>query len=199
MTSECGKLHDKFSILPRFSLGYQKEQVPSNGIYVVYESGETAHNADRIVRIGTHRGEGNLPKRLNEHLYTPNKDRSIFRKHIGRCILAKRNDPFLQQWEIDLTTRVNREKYGEKIDFVKLEKMEQEVSMYIVNNLSFAVIAVDDKQKRLATESTIISTVATCSECSPSKHWLGLHHPNQKIRNSGLWNVQGLPNSAIRY
>lgn len=198
MSSECGRLHNKFSVLPRFSLGYRKEQVPNNGIYVVFENGETAHNTDRIVRIGTHTGEGNLPKRINEHLYTPNKDRSIFRKHIGRCILARRNDLFLQQWEIDLTSRVNREIYANKIDFEKLEKMEREISTYIVNNLSFVVLAVDGKQERLTTESTFISTIATCSDCSPSKNWLGLHHPNQKIRNSGLWNVQGLPNSAIR-
>ena len=35
-------------------------------------------------------------KRLNEHLFTPNKDRSIFRKHVGRCLLVQRNDLFLK-------------------------------------------------------------------------------------------------------
>ena len=193
MSRECERLHEKFSALPRLSDGYRKEQVPNNGLYVVFENGEAAHNTDRIVRIGTHTGKDNLPKRINEHLYTPNKDRSIFRKHIGRCILAKRNDPFLEQWEIDLTTRANRVKYAEKIDFEKLEEIEQEVSAYIAGNLSFVVVEVENKQKRLATESAMISAIAVCLDCSPSKNWLGLHHPNRKICNAGLWNVQGLP------
>lgn len=90
MSRECGRWHKQFSILPRFSHGYRKERVPNNGLYVVFESGETAHDTDRIVRIGTHRGEGNLPKRINEHPYTPNKDRSIFRKHIGAFLLNEK-------------------------------------------------------------------------------------------------------------
>ena len=195
MSGECERLHREFSLLPRLSIGYQAKQVPQNGVYVVFENGEAAHNTERIVRIGTHTGEGNLPKRINEHLYVPNKDRSIFRKHIGRCILTKRNDSFLEQWDIDLTLRANRDEYTGKIDFEKLEQIEQAVSAYIVNNLSFAAISVENKRKRLDTESTMISTIATCSDCRPSRNWLGLHHPNRKIRNAGLWNVQGLPRS----
>ena len=196
MSGECERLHRKFSLLPRLSIGYQEKQVPQNGIYVVFENGEVVHNTDRIVRIGTHTGKGNLPKRINEHLCAPNKDRSIFRKHIGRCILAKRNDPFLEQWNIDLTPRANRDEYAGKIDFEKLEKMEQEVSDHITHNLSFVVIAVEGgKQKRRTVESEMISVIAVCSDCRPSKNWLGLHHPNRKIRSAGLWNVQGLPRS----
>lgn len=195
MSDECERLHREFSLLPRLSIGYQEKQVLQNGVYVVFENGEAAHNTDRIVRIGTHTGEGNLPKRINEHLYASNKDRSIFRKHIGRCILTKRNDSFLEQWNIDLTPRANRDEYAGKVDSEKLEQIEQEVRAYIVTNLSFAVISVENKQRRLDTEATMISTIATCSDCRPSKNWLGLHHPNRKIRNAGLWNVQGLPRS----
>lgn len=191
---ECERLHRQLSLLPRVSIGYQERQVPQNGVYVVFENGETAHNTARIVRIGTHKGEGNLPKRINEH-HVLNKDRSILRKHIGRCILAKRNDPFLEQWNIDRTPRAKRDEYVGKIDSEKLQKIEQEVSDYIENNLSFAVMPVENKRKRLDTESTMISTIATCSDCRPSKNWLGLHHPNRKIRDAGLWNVQGLPRS----
>ena len=193
MSRECARLHEEFSLLPRFSHGYLNEQLPNNGIYVVFENGEIAHSTDRIVRIGTHTGESNLSKRINEHLYTPNKDRSIFRKHIGRCILTKQNDPFRQQWEIDLTTRANREKYFGKIDFEKLEKIEQEVSRYIINNMSFAVIEVEGKGNRLRTEAAMISTIAVCDDCRPSQNWLGFQHPNHKIRNYGLWNVRGVP------
>lgn len=92
MSRECARLHEELSLLPRFSHGYLNEQLPGNGIYVVFENGENAYSTDRIVRIGTHTGESNLSKRIDEHLYTPNKDRSIFRKHIGRCILTKQDD-----------------------------------------------------------------------------------------------------------
>lgn len=193
MSGECERLHRELSLLPGLSIGYQERQVPQNGVYVVFENGEAAHNTNRIVGIGTHTGEGNLPKRINEHLYVPNKDRSIFRKHIGRCILAERNDSFLEQWNIDRTPRARRDEYAGKIDLEKLKKIEREVSDYIENNLSFAVISVENKQERLDTKATMISTIATCSDCRPSKNWLGLHHPNRKIRNAGLWNVQGLP------
>ena len=100
MSETCKKLHEVFSALPRFGTGYENSQVPANGIYIVFEKGEKAHGTDRIVRVGTHTGEGNLSQRLNEHLYTPNKDRSIFRKHIGRCLLAAENNPLLEQWNL---------------------------------------------------------------------------------------------------
>ena len=213
MDKACLILHNKFSVLPRFSGTYQKDQVPQNGLYIVFEKGETAHKTDRIVSIGTHTGENNLPQRINEHLFTPKKDRSIFRKHIGRCILAKQNDTFLQklsrcilakqndtflqQWEIDLTTKAHRDKYANNIDFNKLEETERKVSKYITNNLSFAVIEVNDKQERLNMKSSILSTIACCNDCSASNIWLGNHHPNQKIRHAGLWNVEGLNKSPL--
>lgn len=41
-------------------------------------------------------------------------------------------------------------------------------------------------------ESKIISTVSRCMECIPSKNWLGLYSPKEKIKNSGLWLVNEL-------
>ena len=192
MSNACQILHDKFAALPRFSANYQAEQIPSNGIYIVFEKDETAHNTDRIVRIGTHTGDGNLAKRIGEHLYTPKKDRSIFRKHIGRCILNKRGDAFLQQWEIDLTTRASKDKHAGQIDLAMQDRVEQEVSAYIASNLEFAVISVSGKEERLCLESGLLSTIAACTDCSPSQHWLGCHHPKSKIPNAGLWNVLGM-------
>ena len=53
---------------------------------------------DRIVRIGTHRGDNNLYNRLKEHFINENKDRSIFRKNIGRALLNKNQDSYLEIW-----------------------------------------------------------------------------------------------------
>lgn len=157
--------------------------------------GEIAHGGDRIVRVGTHTGEGNLQARLNEHLYIPNKDRSIFRKHIGRCILCRRRDPFYEQWEIDLTTRASRVRYGHVVDRVRLQEIEAEVTAYFTTNLTFTSIEV--RSDRTVLESKLLSTIARCPDCGPQLDWLGLCHPNEKIANSGLWNLQGTSGQGL--
>ncbi len=192
MTESCHKLHKVFAAMPRLRVGYSPDQIPANGIYIVFEKGERAHDTDRIVRIGTHTGQNNLRKRLIEHLYTPNKDRSIFRKHVGRCLLAADNNPFLAQWNLDRTTRKSREQTEFAVDIAGLEKVEDLVSNYISENFSFCVIPVEHKSDRLRIESALLCTIASCSECRPSKKWLGQHHSNTSIVESGLWNVQGL-------
>jgi hypothetical protein len=130
MTDPCIYLHHALSRLPRLRRE-NLSKVPPNGVYVLFENGEQRHNGERIVRIGTHRGQNNLAPRIREHLYTPNKDRSIFRKHVGRCLLARAEDAFLIQWEIDLTTKASREMYGHKVDKVRLQEVETEVTHYM--------------------------------------------------------------------
>ncbi len=70
--------------------------------------------------------------------------------------------------------------------------VEKKISDYMQKNFFFAVIKIDDKDKRLSLESKIISTVSLCKECGPSKNWLGLSSPKEKIRESGLWLVNEL-------
>ncbi len=192
MSEACRLLHQALSAMPRLRAGYSAHQIPANGLYIVFEKDEYAHGTDRIVRIGTHRGQNNLPRRLVEHLYTPNKDRSIFRKHVGRCLLAAEQNPFLEQWNLDRTTRRNRERAKSEVDLVELEKVEQRVSDYITKHFSFCVIPDEHKPDRLALEASLLSTIASCAECRPSKNWLGLHHPNPTITRIGLWNIQNL-------
>ena len=193
----CDFLHRELVNFPRFRHGFNLKDIPANGLYFLFENGEAGHGGERIVRVGTHTGQTNLPKRLKEHLYTTNIDRSVFRKHIGRSLLARRNDPFLETWEIDLTTRKARELFAHKVDKSRLVEVEQEVSDYMNLNFSFAVLQVDGKDDRLAAESGILSAIAACAGCCPSKNWLGLHHPKPVIRESGLWNVLGLDEEPI--
>jgi hypothetical protein len=192
MTEACQYLHDTLSRLPRFrrdDLG----KVPANGIYVLFEKGEAGHGVERIVRVGTHRGQNNLAPRIREHLFTPNKDRSIFRKHVGRCLLAKAGDPFLAQWEVDLTTKASREMNGHKVDKDRLKDVESEVTRYMTENFSFAALRFDTKPERLHYEECLLSTIFRCQDCGPSDTWLGKFHPTSAVlRGSGLWNVQGL-------
>jgi hypothetical protein len=192
MTDACQYLHDTLSRLPRLRRE-DLAQVPENGIYVLFEKGEEGHGVERIVRVGTHTGQNNLAPRIREHLYTPNKDRSIFRKHVGRCLLAKDDDPFLAQWQIDLTTKASRAMNGHKVDNARLKEVEIEVTRYMTENFSFAVLRFDTQAERLHYEEMLLSTIFHCRDCGPSETWLGKFHPTSAVmRGCGLWNIQGL-------
>ncbi|MBV0893096.1 hypothetical protein KTN05_14835 [Paracoccus sp. Z118] len=188
MSEACEILHRWANTLPRLNASYAAGEVPKNGIYLVFESGELAHGGNRIVRVGTHTGKDNLPKRLHEHLFKPNKDRSIFRKHIGRCLLA--DDPFLAQWNFDLTSRANKVKFADRVDMLRQHDVEARVSQYITDNLEFVVFPVKEKHERLELEKSLLATIKCCADCKPSPNWLGLKHQAEIIRE-GLWNIQG--------
>lgn len=192
MSQICHKIHQLFSPLPKYHFPLDLKEIPQNGIYLLFEKGELGHQGNRIVRVGTHTGNDKLRSRLREHFEKENKDRSIFRKNIGRAILNKTNNPLLAQWEIDLTTIEAKKNYLQVVDRQKLREIEKQITEYLRQNFYFTVIRVDDKEKRLLLESKIISTVSLCNECRPSDAWLGLHSPKEKIRASGLWLVNEL-------
>jgi hypothetical protein len=192
MSKTCDELHRLFSSMKRFRFPFDEKEIPLNGIYILFEKGEKAHGADRIVRIGTHTGKDQLRSRLQQHFIKENKDRSIFRKNIGLALLNKDKDPFLTQWELDLTPKKSRKENTGNVDLAKQKQVEKKVTRYIQDNFSFIVFRIDDKEKHLALESKIISTVSSCKECGPSADWLGLSSPKEKIRQSGLWLVNEL-------
>lgn len=192
MQNDCSELHKWTNILQLFKFPFDESKIPLNGLYILFEKREFAHKVNRIVRVGTHTGQNQLRSRLKQHFLIENKDRSIFRKNIGRCILNKINDPFLEKWELDLTSKFSRDKYSSSINFEKQKSVEQEVSKYMQNNFSFAILRIDDKNSRLDLESKIISTVSLCKECKSSRNWLGYYSPKEKIRESGLWLVNEL-------
>ncbi len=192
MSKNCHTIHQWSNGMPRHSFPFDEEDIPLNGSYILFEKGEFAHGTNRIVRIGTHTGNSQLRSRLFQHFLKENKDRSIFRKNIGRALLNKDGDSFLEKWELDLTTRNAREKYFSVVDFERQEEIEKRVSKRIQDNFTFAVFQIDHKEKRLHFESRIISTVSLCDDCKPSKSWLGLFSPKARIRRSGLWLVNEL-------
>ncbi len=192
MSAGCSLIHNLFNKQKRYYFPFDKNEICHNGIYILFEKGETAHDTDRIVRVGTHTGEGQLPSRLEQHFLNENKDRSIFRKNIGRALLNMTNDPFLKYWEKDLTTNNAQKQFSGKIDFDKQYKIEKKVSEIIRTNFSFIIIPAYTKEERLYLETRIISSVSLCKECGPSSDWLGLHSPKSKIKQFGLWLVNGL-------
>ena len=191
MSNVCECLHHAVRKLPRLKTGFGVTEVPSNGIYFLFEKGELAHGGERIVRIGTHTGDKNLPKRLAEHFYAKNKDRSIFRKHIGRCLLRRDNHSYVDRWEYDLTKKADRAKYEALIERDVQDAIENEVTRYMTENFSFSVVGIDLKADRIRYEKKIIGTLSKCKDCAASSGWLGKWHPNSVLALKGLWNVQG--------
>jgi hypothetical protein len=187
MSELCGELHRICRELPRHEFRFEPSKIPKNGIYVLFEKGEEGHGGERIVRIGTHTGVNQLRSRLIQHFLKPNKDRSIFRKNIGRCLLHRASDPFLVEWQMDRTTRMA--KTIQPLDNERMGAVERQVTELLQANFSFATIPVATKEKRIHFESRLISTVSNCKICRPSSAWLGLNSPIERIRESGLWQV----------
>ena len=192
MSEMCSKIHQLFNGMKRVHFPFDENKIPENGIYILFEKGEKAHGADRIVRIGTHTSKNQLSSRLFQHFINENKDRSIFRKNIGRALLNRNKDPFLKWWELDMTSKKAKKQFSDKIDFEKQKRIEKTVTNEIQENFSFVVFQIFEKDKRLSIESNLISTVSLCDECKPSGNWLGLFSPKDKIRESGLWLVNEL-------
>lgn len=67
MSHLCSELHRIVNELPRFHFPINDKLIPKNGIYIVFEKDENGHDADRIVRIGTHTGVNQLRSRLKQH------------------------------------------------------------------------------------------------------------------------------------
>jgi hypothetical protein len=190
MSALCASLHDVARSGTRHAFPFDRSRLPLNGIYVLFEAGEASHGGDRIVRVGTHTGDGQLPSRLIQHFVKENKDRSIFRKNIGRALLNKTNEAFLPYWELDRTSRAAR--HNAEAHLAELRSAEAHVSEYIRDRFTFGVFGVEDKSSRLTLESRMISTLSLCEECQPSAHWLGRYSPKTRVCQTGLWLVNEL-------
>jgi hypothetical protein len=128
MSAACQSLHRLVDGRRKDSFPFDRGLIPTDGIYVLFESGEHGHGTCRIVRIGTHTGTRELRSRLAQHFIQERKDRSIFRKNIGRALLSKEADPFLDSWNLDLTTKRAKDLHAEGFDFVRQAEIESEVT-----------------------------------------------------------------------
>ncbi|WP_050740165.1 DUF6884 domain-containing protein [Acetobacterium bakii] len=186
--ADCFTLHKLFAGAKRYSHD-QIDTIPfKNGIYIVFEKGEIYNGVDRIVRVGTHDSEDRLKARLKDHFVRENKDGSIFRKNIGKAILNKKNDSYLDIWTMDTSKSENRIFINKK----KQSDIEKEVSEYLRENFSIMCFQVDDKEQRLKLEKGIIATLNSQSDFDSSENWLGGHSTVNKLRDSGLWLTIGL-------
>ena len=107
------------------------------------------------------------------------------------------NDPYLEVWNYDMTSKVNQLKYGHLVDKTKEAQIEKEISAYIRNKFYFVALTVNPKEQRLELAEKLIGTVSNCHTCKPSRASLGNNSPLSQIRNSGLWLVNGLCASPL--
>jgi hypothetical protein len=179
-------LYDRILPLPHCDYRTPSSSIPRNGIYLFFEQGEDVvcggAPRPRIVRVGSHRGEGRLPKRIRLH-YGPqkslggNKDLSVFRRHLGAALLARTNqdDPRVLEW-----FRKGGRRYRE---------VEEEVSRCLRDWFRFVCFRVDERDERFELEAALIGLLASTPMSAPSPGWLGRHAIAEPIRRTGLWNT----------
>lgn len=195
MTTAVTKdLHLFVLSLPRFRWDCPKRDLPMDGIYFFFEQGEIgslgAATGDRIVRVGTHRGDGNFPGRIRQHYghmksLGGNKNGSVFRRHVGGALLRRLDeaDPRLATWVPQ----------GGASD----PEVEASVSEWMRQHLSFACVRVDTKEARMRFERRLIALLAQHPLTAPSDGWLGRWAESPIIRRYGIWNTQEVSASPL--
>lgn len=176
---------------------------PQRGVYFFFEPGEQRSQTgigQRVVRVGTHALKNNsrttLWHRLSQHKGTAidgggNHRGSIFRSHVGSALLQKDNWPS----EIKETWGIGQ---NAPTEIKLLEKpFEQSVSQYI-RKMPFLWLEVNDEpgpnSLRGYIEGNSIALLSNYNSAidpidSPSSTWLGHWAKSEKVRNSGLWNI----------
>lgn len=172
---------------------------PNSGVYFFFEPGELRTNTaePRIVRVGTHgvsRGsKATLWNRLRTHRGTGdgvgNHRSSIFRLHVGAAISAKYPDVTVAAWGVGQVADATLRKTE--------EGLERRVSAYI-GAMSVLWLAIDDEPSpssdRAYIERNLIGMLVGNDGPAdpPSPDWLGRFSPDERIRLSGLWNLDFL-------
>ncbi len=208
-SSSCKWLHELLERLPLLEHPFSIESLPRDAVYFFYEHGEDwGHGGTkpRVVRVGTHR-KGNFQSRMRDHYVNDariaamsrNKpkpsDRSIFRKNIGRAIIARDGLEYAKVWEIDFTSKSNRNRFSQRRDISVEQGIEKKVTEELQARFSFRFIPVrsgDSAIGKNGLESPLIATFARCGKCKASAEWLGNNSPVAKVTNSGLWLSQHL-------
>jgi len=181
---------------------------PDRGVYFFFATDEQRANTDqlRLTRVGTHavsEGSGTtLWNRLRTHRGAlsgtyeggGNHRGSVFRERVGEALI-ERYDQHDVYPEWGDGSSAGRDLRLEEID------MERPVSDYL-RQLPFLWVDVDDEpgpgSDRAYLERNAIALVSNYGKDSidpRSNGWLGNDSPSQKIRESGLWNVNHVDES----
>jgi hypothetical protein len=175
---------------------------PDRGVYFFFANDEYRANSDqlRLTRVGTHavsEGSGTtLWNRLRTHrgalsgTYEDggNHRGSVFRERVGEALVERHglHDDY-PQWGDGSSA-------GRDLRLAELD-LERRVSDYI-RELPFLWVNVDDEPSRDSDRSSLernvialVSNYGRESVDPRDDRWLGYDSPSEKIRRSGLWNV----------
>ena len=150
-----------------------------SGLYIMFDT-----NENRIVRVG--KAEKSLLTRLTQHFIKEDKDHSILRKHIVRCLLNQQNQP-LEDWDTK---------------GIENPMLEKQVTKYLINNITFCVIPLINIEEIKKLEQTLIEVLSMYNRLHKeitgnpiqSKNWLGNYCSNNKVKTYGLWNDEHIRN-----
>ncbi len=170
---------------------------PRRGLYLFSDDNERRTGAfgSRVVRVGTHavsRGSrSTLWGRLRAHRGLVGGSgahrSSVFRLHVGAALLAKTE-------RRELYPNWARAKAVDRAVWEAEAPLEREVSSYI-GAMRLLYIAVPDEPSptsdRGYLERNAIALLARvgAQRDHPSENWLGRWSPQERIRRSGLWNL----------
>ena len=212
MTDRSDQLDALYVVLARLedSLGGKRRLAecdsttgwPARGVYFFFEDGEVREDGQtpRVVRVGTHAlraSSTTLWRRLAQHKGNVggvrpgggNHRGSIFRQHVGAALVARGDWPssMSASWGVGSTapTAVRAEEFA----------IERAVSAYI-GAMQLLCVAVEDAPAPRSDRGVIeAGTIALLSNYDrppvdpPSGRWLGCDAPSERVRFSGLWNV----------
>lgn len=181
-------LHRLVTALPRRGGAFRVADVPENGIYFFFENDESVtidgKRVHRIVRVGTHRADRRLGKRLRLH-YSGSRRRSVFRWHIGNALIQSGR----VTGSVSAPVLIDRR--------LRVPDLELAISQHFSERFSFTCIPVDTMERRLRLEAGLIALLAKHPIASPGLNWLGHHALRFEIRRSGLWNTQHVESPVI--
>jgi hypothetical protein len=173
-----------------------KQCWPKRGLYLFFEPGEyrTERDEMRVVRVGTHAVSRGSTTTLWDRLHTHrgnanglgNHRSSIFRLHVGAALSVQTPSLFVPSWgkgqSADLETRQFE------------QQLERAVSLHI-GCMPLLWLNIPDKpgpaSDRAYLERNLVGLLSSGRKPGdkPSSRWLGLFGPDNRIKASGLWNL----------
>ncbi len=159
-----------------------------SGLYIMFDT-----NENRIVRVG--KAEKSLLTRLTQHFIKEDKDHSILRKHIGRSLLHK--------WEEENNVTYESAVQDWNTKGVGNPELEEKVTEYLIDNISFCLIPLTVKKQIRKLEQTLLEILSihnrlyheATGKNIQTDNWLGNYcKENQRVMESGLWNDEHIRN-----
>lgn len=82
-------------------------------------------------------------------------------------------------------------------DAPSFAEVEEAVSRYVRERITYTFVEIDLQQERIELESALIATLAQFAIGPPSPQWLGRHAASEAIRTTGLWNIQHVASQPL--